>query len=62
MNIEFINPFTQNALKASNSGLSEQNQLAFPFKNVVYGLDNADNYGESFGFSVEQVHKNQVEV
>jgi hypothetical protein len=43
MNIEFINPFTQNTFKASDTGLAEQDQLVFPFKNGVYGLVNDDN-------------------
>ena len=61
MNIEFINPFTQNALTASNSGLAEHDRVVFPLKNGAYRLVNDDNYAESFGFQWNKFTKTQID-
>ena len=50
MNIQLVNPFTNNLLRLVIDGLMENSSLAFPKKNGAYRIVSNDNYTGNFGF------------
>ena len=61
MHIEFVNPLTQAALIASDSGLMENGELIFPFKNGACRIVKDDNYTENFGFQWNRFVETQID-
>lgn len=50
MNIQLVNPFTNNLLSLAAEGLMENYALTFPKKNGAYRIVSNDNYTQNFGF------------
>lgn len=60
--IQLINPFTQNPLQMSDTGLYEADRLVFPkTKGAFCVLDKTDNYTESFGYQWNTFTQTQID-
>ena len=61
MQIELINPFTQQPLVAGDEGLKENDSVVFPKINGAYRVVADNNYTESFGFQWNKFSAIQVD-
>lgn len=61
MSIEFINPFTQTPLTASDAGLEENEKITFPMVNGAYRIAADENYTENFGFQWNRFSTTQID-
>ncbi len=61
MNIQLVNPFTQNLLSLAADGLRENCALIFPKKNGAYRIVSDQNYSDSFGYQWNKFAGTQVD-
>jgi 2-polyprenyl-3-methyl-5-hydroxy-6-metoxy-1,4-benzoquinol methylase len=61
MSIEFIDPYTQQPLTASDEGLKDNDTIVFPWLNGAYRVVPNDNYTESFGFQWNRFAEIQID-
>lgn len=61
MQIQFINPFTQQPLQICDDGLKENDKIVFPKTNGAYRVVANDNYTDSFGFQWNRFASTQID-
>ena len=61
MNIQLINPFTNNLLSLAKDGLMENYAISFPKKNGAYRVVADENYTENFGYQWNKFVGTQVD-
>lgn len=61
MNIQLVNPFTNNLLSLAADGLMENYALIFPKKNGAFRIVNDNNYTENFGYQWNKFAGTQVD-
>lgn len=61
MNIQLVNPFTNNLLSLAADGLMENYALIFPKKNGAYRIVNDNNYTDNFGYQWNKFAGTQVD-
>jgi SAM-dependent methyltransferase len=61
MNIQLINPFTNNLLSLAKDGLMENYAIIFPKKNGAYRVVEENNYTENFGYQWNKFVGTQVD-
>ncbi len=61
MNIQLINPFTNNLLSPAKDGLMENYAISFPKKNGAYRVVAGENYTENFGYQWNKFGGTQVD-
>jgi 2-polyprenyl-3-methyl-5-hydroxy-6-metoxy-1,4-benzoquinol methylase len=61
MNIQLINPFTNNLLSLAKDGLMEEYAITFPKKNGAYRVVENNNYTENFGYQWNKFAATQVD-
>src|SRR5436190_9960563 len=61
MNIQLINPFTNNLLSPAKDGLVENYAITFPKKNGAYRIVAEDNYTGSFSYQWNKFTDTQLD-
>ncbi len=61
MNIQLVNPFTNNLLSSAADGLMENYALIFPKKNGAFRIVNDNNYTDNFGYQWNKFVGTQVD-
>lgn len=61
MQIEYINPFTQQPLILCDNGLKENEKLVFPKINGAYRIAANNNYTDNFGFQWNKFAETQID-
>lgn len=61
MNIQLVNPFTNNLLSLAADGLMENYALIFPKKNGAFRIVNDNNYTDNFGYQWNKFVGTQVD-
>ena len=61
MNIQLVNPFTNNLLSLAADGLMENYALIFPKKNGAFRIVNDNNYTNNFGYQWNKFAGTQVD-
>lgn len=61
MNIQLVNPFTNNLLSLAADGLMENYALIFPKKNGAFRIVNDNNYTDNFGYQWNKFAGTQVD-
>ncbi|HQW84203.1 MAG TPA: hypothetical protein PK987_07080, partial [Ferruginibacter sp.] len=59
--ISLQNPFTFSPLLQQPSGLEQNGEIIFPFKNGAYRLVKDDNYTQNFGYQWNKFTETQID-
>jgi 2-polyprenyl-3-methyl-5-hydroxy-6-metoxy-1,4-benzoquinol methylase len=61
MNLEFINPYTQQPLMLTDAGLIGNNNESFPLIEGAYRITGNNNYTDNFGFQWNRFAETQID-